>query len=154
MEFLLPGESEWIEETQLKDRLGMEYPTQRLIDPEVYSAFEVLYEADALDAAGLEPLQDTTEARMQASGSYSDRYFRNMVRDRIHYQISPHVRKYGVEWRNRRLGWHIGENHIFPMGDNRDNSEDARYFHAVKMEKVLGRASFRFWPIARLGGIR
>ena len=117
-------------------------------------AFEVIFEADALASAGLEPAVDTTEARRQASGGYTDRYFRTMVRDRVFYQISPHISNYGNEWRNRQLGWYIGENHIFPMGDNRDNSEDARYFHAVEMEKVLGRASFRFWPITRFGGIR
>jgi signal peptidase I len=40
------------------------------------------------------------------------------------------------------------------MGDNRDDSRDARYFGPVRMEKVLGRALFRYWPITRLGGFR
>ena len=154
MEFLPAGETEWVAEKDLKDRLGLEYPVQRLIDPEVYDAFETIFEADALTTAGLAPVVDASDARRQASGRYSDRYFRTMVSDRVYYQISPHVSRYGNEWRSRQLGWYIGENHIFPMGDNRDNSEDARYFHAVRMEKVLGRASFRFWPIPRLGGIR
>jgi signal peptidase I len=40
------------------------------------------------------------------------------------------------------------------MGDNRDNSHDARYFGPVRLEKVLGKALFRYWPLYRLGGVR
>jgi signal peptidase I len=40
------------------------------------------------------------------------------------------------------------------MGDNRDNSRDARYFGSVTKEKVLGRAMFIYWPLNRLGAIR
>ena len=41
-----------------------------------------------------------------------------------------------------------------PMGDNRDDSRDARYFGPVRLEKVLGKGLFRYWPIARIGGVR
>jgi signal peptidase I len=51
-------------------------------------------------------------------------------------------------------GWYIPANRLFPMGDNRDDSRDARYFGAVRMEKVLGRALFRYWPLTRFGGVR
>ena len=36
---------------------------------------------------------------------------------------------------------------ILPLGDNRDNSQDGRYFGPVRMNKVIGRGIFRFWPI-------
>ena len=50
-------------------------------------------------------------------------------------------------------GWYIPSDRLFPMGDNRDDSRDARYFGAVRMQKVLGRALFRYWPLTRLGGV-
>jgi signal peptidase I len=40
------------------------------------------------------------------------------------------------------------------MGDNRDNSRDARYFGTVSLDKVLGKGLFRYWPIYRIGVIR
>jgi signal peptidase I len=40
------------------------------------------------------------------------------------------------------------------MGDNRDNSKDARWFGAVSLDKVLGHALFVYWPLGRLGSIR
>jgi signal peptidase I len=40
------------------------------------------------------------------------------------------------------------------MGDNRDNSKDARYFGPVRLRSVLGRATFKYWPLTRIGRIR
>jgi signal peptidase I len=154
MEFLPAGETDWITEQELQERTGLEYTVRRLLDENTYLAFETLAKAEAMKDAGLSSPLNTSAARSEIAGKYPDSYFTSMVWNRVRYQINPGVEKYGVEWRRSTLGWYIGEKHIFPMGDNRDNSRDARYFHAVKTEKVLGRASFRFWPIPRFGGIR
>lgn len=41
---------------------------------------------------------------------------------------------------------------VFLMGDNRTNSQDSRYFGAVSLDEVKGKAVFRFWPMDRIGG--
>ena len=40
---------------------------------------------------------------------------------------------------------------VFFMGDNRDNSQDGRYFGTVEDDLVVGKAEARVWPLARLG---
>jgi signal peptidase I len=52
------------------------------------------------------------------------------------------------------LGWYVPGDRILPMGDNRDNSQDGRYFGPVHQDKVLGRAMIKYWPITRFGLIR
>lgn len=42
---------------------------------------------------------------------------------------------------------------VWVMGDNRGNSEDSRYFGAVPIDTVYGKAFFRYWPIDRIGGL-
>jgi signal peptidase I len=68
-------------------------------------------------------------------------------------QIKPHDTYAKKEYLKHEAGRYIPEGYIFPMGDNRDNSRDARIFGPVKKKKVLGKSLFRFFPFSRLGGI-
>jgi len=48
------------------------------------------------------------------------------------------------------LGYYVPVDCFFPMGDNRPNSNDARYFGPVKLTRIQGKALFRFFPFHRL----
>lgn len=45
----------------------------------------------------------------------------------------------------------IPANSLLVMGDNRDDSEDGRYFGPIPIDSIVGRAFFRIWPIERFG---
>jgi signal peptidase I len=45
----------------------------------------------------------------------------------------------------------IPKDSILVLGDNRNNSYDGRCWGLVSKDDVVGRASFRFWPINRTG---
>lgn len=48
-------------------------------------------------------------------------------------------------------GIYIPEDYVLPLGDNRDNSHDGRYFGPVSESKVNGQVVGRFWPLNRIG---
>ena len=50
-------------------------------------------------------------------------------------------------------GIYIPEGYILPLGDNRDNSYDGRYFGPVKENRINGRVIGRFWPLNRVGSL-
>ena len=47
----------------------------------------------------------------------------------------------------------VPEGHYLVLGDNRNNSYDSHYWGFVPKDKIVGKATVRFWPINRAGGI-
>lgn len=45
----------------------------------------------------------------------------------------------------------IGEDEVFVMGDNRNNSKDSREIGPVSLDDITGHAVFRFWPLNNMG---
>lgn len=86
---------------------------------------------------------DTSDENMSILPEYSGLYAEN-----------PHKREIVDSWRKKYLGWYIPENRFFPMGDNRDNSLDARRYGPVIIHKLIGKASFSFWPFHKIGPIK
>ncbi len=46
----------------------------------------------------------------------------------------------------------IPDDSYFMMGDNRDNSEDSRFWGPVKRDLIIGRAMFVYWSCDQTSG--
>lgn len=148
IEVLRRGETVWVNEETLRADMGAAYPTVRLYEPGDYTGFRAL---------GVSVGQRKESLPTPNAGAISGRmddYYANGWAARTQHEINPASRVNRDTWRSYEGGIRVGMDELLPLGDNRDNSRDGRYFGPVKLRKVLGRGLFKYWPLYRIGGIR
>ncbi|MCX7775720.1 MAG: signal peptidase I [Rectinemataceae bacterium] len=151
--FIRPrGSSSFIEEKSLMEGLGLPWKRQRLVASADYAEIRKTGIAAAYSELGLRLPQKAENPLVQKA--YLDAFQYDMVRSTVLRDADPSDARYAAIAQRYANGWYLSGSRIFPMGDNRDNSRDARYFGPVRREKVLGRALFKYWPIGRMGSIR
>jgi signal peptidase I len=155
MSFLFAGETRWTKERDYLSASGKGHPVNRLMQDADYAALKDAGRAAAYSDLALKPPATVASSAATASSiRYPDYIAHERSRLEVHRAASPQDRRYAALLSRHELGWYVPEGRLFPMGDNRDNSRDARYFGPVKESKVLGRAAVIYWPLKRMGPVR
>lgn len=133
---------DWMSETAFKQISAYTYQTQRTYSQ---SSWDSVYFRAGERARQIVALQAPLEKNL------SEEVFTNTFIIGSYYRLLP---RFSQDRNLAQLinGWYVPEGYIFPLGDNRDNSRDGRYFGPVPKSKVLGRALFIYWPFNRIGG--
>ena len=155
MKVRFAGEDRWIAEREYTAQRGWNHEISRLMQEDQYPALEMAGKASAWQDLGLPVPEHLHEA---VSSAHTIRYPDYLAHEKSRLETlrnaMPHDRRYSTLAARYSLGWYIPDGRIFPLGDNRDNSRDGRYFGPVQFSKVLGKGSFIFWPIGRIGSIK
>ncbi len=146
--FLFRGSSAWMTEREYQKVSGFTYPLRRMVAEGDYSSIL----AGGTKAAWID-MGLTDDTSLPSYNPYDELAFNKA---RLVELSSAYPQDFRIVAEDRKIhaGWFIPDGRLFPMGDNRDNSKDARWFGAVSLNKVLGHALFIYWPLGRLGSIR
>lgn len=154
MEIVPAGETEWISEAEFQRRSGVDYSARRTLEPVDYET--IRHAGEALARRDLDlpaaPRDDDAVNALQQLG-FGDPFAVERARQGYLYAARPDDERLRRRVQFVTNGWYVPAGRILPLGDNRDNSRDGRYFGPVRTEDVLGRAMLIYWPIDRIGPI-
>lgn len=167
--FIKPrGTDQFLSELKFQSLSGINYPVQRIVPAELvapsqgratFSAYQLAlstssYPQDTNPPAEFVKLQQDHEGFINSSlyelGEYAARYtFLSTL-----YSLMPYDKSTKEQFLQEDMGYYVGLNEFLPLGDNRDNSRDGRYFGSIRISDVLGYSLWRFYPFRRLGEVK
>ena len=149
------GEDRWVDEREYLAQRGIRHNLSRLMDGASYPVLLAAGRAAAFLDLGI-PLPDAlADASSRANNlPYPDYLAHERLRLETLRGAQPQENRYRTLLSRHVMGWYVSEGRVFPLGDNRDNSRDGRYFGPVRLSKILGRGALIYWPLKRIGVIR
>lgn len=150
--FIQPqGYSEKIREESFRRESGYDVPMKRQIPQTDYEAFSVAAAIKAYEIKHVSIPDYLVRIPVQNRNNFIDNYHFYKELYAMQKKIDPsdfRIQSLAARYKN---GFFIPKNYLLPVGDNRDNSFDGRYFGPVAFKDVLGKTIFRFWPLNRIG---
>lgn len=158
--FIQPqGLNQLMPEEEFKSFANLNYSNHLLLDASYYDHLEAAVQSLHYERYDL-PLSEDTAA--MAADKWISPFVKNIFDPYEADQLNLHTlgRLFPQDERISHskdlytMGIYVPENWVLPIGDNRSNSQDGRYFGPIPSKNILGRALLRYWPLARLGSIQ
>jgi len=155
MRILFSGEKDWVTENDYIKARGWKHNITRIMKAEQYPAITAAGQVAAYNDLGMSVSEDLLDSASQARNlTAPDFIAHEKARLETLRKLVPNEKRYSMLFARHRLGWYIGEGRILPLGDNRDNSRDGRYFGPVRISRVLGSGMIVYWPPWRMKNIK
>ncbi len=156
--FLNSGQSSPLQEADLRSARQLSGAPHQSIDPSMYPAIKaygslLAYQEADLSAAAPSFLVQQYRPLAEYT-ALMDYYEVQKAQSKTSHQINPADIGARLQAGRYERGIYVPTGYVLPLGDNRDNSQDGRYFGPVPFKKIIGSVKFRFWPLKRLGIVR
>jgi len=149
------GEDRWVDEKDFNAAMGWNHNVSRLMEQGQYPALYAAGKAAAWVDMKLNPSENLLSQSSKANEiRYPDYLAYENIRIETLRKAAPGDSRYAALLAKQRLGWYVPKGRVLPLGDNRDNSRDGRYFGPVKESKINGRGMIIYWPLWRLGRMK
>ncbi|MGN1164546.1 MAG: signal peptidase I [Candidatus Ornithospirochaeta sp.] len=149
------GSGEWVEEETFREENGLSDGPHRSVDQSAYDGLKAAARMTAFSEAGVSYSSALLDDYRTISGTEWDYKFDLYEYNRAYTDAKTAVDPSDMSARSSaalyRTGIYVPYGSVLPLGDNRDNSQDGRYFGPVSESKVNGRVVARFWPFGRIG---
>lgn len=154
----LSGTGEYVDEALFREQSGLATAPHRTIEQGTYVWYNAMGRLNGLTEGGVSssnlPRHLVSDYQaLDNSATFTDLYGFNKQISIGHMMADPTDMENRSTWAKYDIGVYVPEGHVLPLGDNRDNSQDGRYFGPVNADNINGRVVFRIWPLGRIGGL-
>ncbi|MGD1833425.1 MAG: signal peptidase I [Sphaerochaetaceae bacterium] len=147
------GQSESVEDPEFRKINNLSTNPKQTIDQSLYSGFDAYGQLLAYQEKGLSKQSPNyLLSRYQTVSSYNglvDYYDVNRAKEKTSSEIDPSDISARSAYAHYENGIYVPAGYTLPLGDNRDNSQDGRYFGPVSNSDIIGKVRFIFWPFNR-----
>lgn len=147
------GTDGFINESVFRSDNGLAQGPNRLVDPDIYDGLKAYAALTAYEDKGLTSAPQHLLNSYQSVKNYSglgDDYQVHSSKYRTERLLDPSDFSARSDAARYERGIYVPAHHVLPLGDNRDNSFDGRYFGPVDTDDINGRVIARFWPLNRM----
>jgi signal peptidase I len=145
LNIMFEGENRFVREADFNRGRAYTHNVSRLIGDDDYPAIDAMGKAHAYRDLRLNIPESLLEkAERVNSLEYIDFLAYGESRLELLCAASPNDETASQALARSKMGWYIPDGRILPLGDNRDNSRDGRYFGPVQESKILGQAAIKF----------
>lgn len=145
MHFKFAGENRIVSESSYNAARGWTHNVRRLAEKKAYEALRLNINSEIWQGSGLS-LPETYAPSPADFPVYIEGDTWEAMSLAAERTISPHDSQIRRRYYHESLGWYVPPLRVMPLGDNRDNSTDGRWFGPVKKSKILGQGLFIYWP--------
>jgi len=156
--FKYAGTGEYVLESDFRAANGLSTAPHTTISDEAYTWYNAMGRINGLTGSGVAasniPRHLTSDYQaMDNTVSFYDYYSYNSQTAIGQIMADPTDAEARSTLAKYQTGVYVPEGHVLPLGDNRDNSQDGRYFGPVSADAVNGRVVYRIWPLGRTGSV-
>lgn len=150
------GTNEFVDEMEFREDNNLSDGPNRLLDSSYYPSLKswaalIAYRNKGLNDSAYIPSYYITNYQKLTDNNYpKDMYEFMKTSYNVERKIDPSDFTARSNYYSYANGITVPTNNVLPLGDNRDNSHDGRYFGPVSQDKIIGRVFFRFWPLYRI----
>ncbi|MCR5760729.1 MAG: signal peptidase I [Sphaerochaetaceae bacterium] len=149
------GTDEYVDERTFRPENGYSTSQQREIEDSTYTSYNALGQLNGMAAEGLTQSQVPSHLmndykNLDQSAYFTDNYAYNLNIYEGMRKADPTDAEARSNHVQMSLGIYVPEGSVLPLGDNRDNSNDGRYFGTVTEDRINGRVVATFWPLSSI----
>jgi len=154
----LAGTNEYVNEMTYRAENELVTAPKRTIDSTTYTWYNAMGRINGLTTEGVSssnvPRHLVSDYQaLDNSATFTDLYEYNKQTEIGRMMADPTNMEARSTWAKYETGVYVPEGHVLPLGDNRDNSQDGRYFGPIDADNINGRVTFRIWPLGRISGL-